>query len=157
MNERLLEIIRYKTGGKQTPFAELMGWSPQYLAKLLKGCDFGLKPVISILSTFPEISPRWFLLGEGSMLEAAMMFDLQRTAMNHIQRLLNLDRYIPVMTAEELNEFTQAVGSGREPQYSPSDLSSMEQRLTDRMNSINAKFAAATAQSDRLCKRRTVK
>lgn len=35
MNERLLEIIEYKAGGKQTAFAEMMGWSPQYIAKTI--------------------------------------------------------------------------------------------------------------------------
>lgn len=78
MNSRLLEIIRYKTGGRQTPFAELLGWSPQYLTKLLKGDNFGLSPVLTILSAFPEINARWFLFGEGSMLEAGRLFDLQR-------------------------------------------------------------------------------
>lgn len=29
MNNRLLDIIRYKTGGKQTEFAPLMGQTPQ--------------------------------------------------------------------------------------------------------------------------------
>ena len=42
MNERLQEIIRYKTGGRKTAFAELMGWTPQYLAKLLNGDNFGV-------------------------------------------------------------------------------------------------------------------
>ena len=37
MNERLLEIIRYKTNGKKMQFAEQLGWSPQYLTKLLNG------------------------------------------------------------------------------------------------------------------------
>lgn len=37
MNKRLLEIIKYKTGGKQTEFADLFDWSPQYLSNLLKG------------------------------------------------------------------------------------------------------------------------
>lgn len=157
MNNRLLEIIRYKTGGKQTPFAELMGWSPQYLAKLLKGDNFGLNPVRSILSKFPEINARWLLFGEGSMLEVGMMFDLQRTAMNFIQSLLSLDRYIPVMTGEELNEFEDAIKSGRNPVYSLSVLSDMEQRLTERNNSINAKFSQANAKSELLCRHRTAK
>ena len=73
MNERLLEIIRYKTGGRQNAFAELMGWSPQYLTKLVKGDNFGLQPVLAILSAFPEINARWLLFGQGSMLEVGMM------------------------------------------------------------------------------------
>ena len=46
MNRRLQDIIKYKTGGRQTAFAALLNWSPQYLSKLLKGVDFGLQPVV---------------------------------------------------------------------------------------------------------------
>ena len=157
MNERLLEIIRYKTGGRQNAFAELMGWSPQYLAKLVKGDNFGLQPVLAILSAFPEINARWFLFGQGSMLEVGMMFDLQRQAMSHIQSLLDLDKYIPVMTGEEVREFEEAIKNGRYPNFSPDTLSDLQKRLTERTENVNAKFAQATAKSDSLCKQKTPK
>ncbi|MBQ2188952.1 MAG: hypothetical protein II401_10420 [Bacteroidales bacterium] len=67
MNERLLQIIEYRTHGNRTDFASLMGWSPQYLAKLLKGDSFGLRPVSAVLEKLPEIDARWLLLGTGSM------------------------------------------------------------------------------------------
>lgn len=157
MNERLLEIIRYKTGGRQNAFAELMGWSPQYLAKLVKGDNFGLQPVLAILSAFPEINARWFLFGQGSMLEVGMMFDLQRQAMSHIQSLLDLDKYIPVMTGEEVREFEEAIKSGRYPNFSPDTLSDLQKRLTERTENVNAIFSQATAKSDSLCKQKTHK
>lgn len=157
MNERLLEIIRYKTGGKQKAFAELMGWSPQYLAKLVKGDNFGLQPVLAILSAFPEINARWFLFGQGSMLEVGMMFDLQRQAMSHIQSLLDLEKYIPVMTGEEVREFEDAIKNSRYPNFSPDTLSDFKKRLTDRTDGINAIFTQATAKSDDLCRQRTPK
>lgn len=157
MNERLLEIIRYKTGGRQNAFAELMGWSPQYLAKLVKGDNFGLQPVLAILSAFPEINARWFLFGQGSMLEVGMMFDLQRQAMSHIQSLLDLDKYIPVMTGEEVREFEEAIKSGRYPNFSPDTLSDLQKRLTERTENVNAIFSQATAKSDSLCKQKTPK
>lgn len=157
MNERLLEIIRYKTGGRQNAFAELMGWSPQYLAKLVKGDNFGLQPVLAILSAFPEINARWFLFGQGAMLEVGMLFDLQRQAMSHIQSLLDLDKYIPVMTGEEIREFEEALKSGRYPNFSPDMLSDFEKRLTDRNDKVNAIFTQATAKSDSLCKPKTPK
>lgn len=157
MNERLLEIIRYKTGGKQNAFAELMGWSPQYLAKLVKGDNFGLQPVLAVLSAFPEINARWFLFGQGSMLEIGMMFDLQRQAMSHIQSLLDLDKYIPVMTGEEIKEFEDAIKTGRYPNYSPDTLSDLEKRLAERTGQVNAIFTIATAKSDSLCRQRTPK
>lgn len=157
MNERLLEIIRYKTGGRQNAFAELMGWSPQYLAKLVKGDNFGLQPVLAILSAFPEINARWFLFGQGSMLEVGMMFDLQRQAMSHIQSLLDLDKYIPVMTGEEVREFEEAIKSGRYPNFSPDTLSDLQKRLAERTENVNAIFSQATAKSDSLCKQKTPK
>lgn len=63
MHERLAHIIKLKAGGKQNEFAALMGWSPQYLGKLIRGGNFGLQPVLAILSKFPEIDARWFLFG----------------------------------------------------------------------------------------------
>lgn len=157
MNERLLELIEYKAGGRQTVFAEMMGWSPQYVAKLIRGENFGLSPVVSILSAFPEINARWFLFGQGQMLEVGMMFDLQRQAINHIQSLLNLEKYLPVMTGEQVREFEEAIKTGRAPVYSPDTLSELDRRLTDRNNEINAKFSEATQKSNRLCKRRTAR
>lgn len=157
MNERLLEIIEYKAGGKQTAFAEMMGWSPQYIAKLVRGENFGLSPVLAVLSAFPEINARWFLFGQGEMLEVGMMFDLQRQAISHIQSLLDLEKYLPVMTGEQVREFEEAIKLGRAPVYSPDTLSDLNRRLTDRNNEINDKFSEATSKSDRLCKRRTAK
>lgn len=157
MNERLLEIIEYKAGGKQTAFAEMMGWSPQYIAKLVRGENFGLSPVLAVLSAFPEINARWFLFGQGEMLEVAMMFDLQRQAISHIQSLLDLEKYLPVMTGEQVREFEEAIKLGSAPVYSPDTLSDLNRRLTDRNNEINAKFSEATTQSNRLCRRKTAK
>ncbi len=48
MNERLLELIEYKAGGKQIALAEMMRWSPQYIAKLVRGENFGLSPVLAV-------------------------------------------------------------------------------------------------------------
>ena len=76
MNSRLQEIIKYKTGGRKTAFAELMGWTPQYLAKLLNGEHFGLQFVLPILEKLPELNARWFLFGQGRTLEIGKMFDL---------------------------------------------------------------------------------
>lgn len=157
MNERLLEIIRYKTHGKKQAFAELLGWSPQYLTKLLNGENFGLQPVLTILSAFPEISARWFLFGEGSMLEIGKLFDLQREAMSHVQSLLDLERYIPFMSGAEVSEFENALVSGRQPHFSPDTLLKWRSLSDDRNETINATFAQAAAKSDELCRQRTAK
>lgn len=157
MNSRLREIINYKTGGRQNPFAELLGWSPQYLAKLSKGENFGLSPVLTLLSTFPEINARWFLFGEGSMLEAGRLFELQRESMSHIMSLLDLDKYIPYMSGEEVREFEEAVQSGRKPDFSPDTVAKWQSLLDDRNRALDARFAEAKAKSDELCRQKTAK
>lgn len=157
MNSRLREIINYKTGGRQNPFSELLGWSPQYLAKLLKGENFGLSPVLTLLSTFPEINARWFLFGEGSMLEAGRLFELQRESMSHIMSLLDLDKYIPYMSGEEVREFEEAVQSGRKPDFSPDTVAKWQSLLDDRNRALDARFAEAKAKSDELCRQKTAK
>jgi hypothetical protein len=37
----------------------MLGWVPQYFAKLLKVEDFGLQPVLAIVAKFSEINARW--------------------------------------------------------------------------------------------------
>lgn len=157
MNERLLEIIKYKTGGKQNAFAELMGWSPQYLAKLIRGGNFGLQPVLAILSVFPEINARWFLFGQGSMLEAGVMFNLQRLALSYIQSLLDFDKYIPVMRGNEMRELEDAIKNGRYPNFPPDTLIDFQKRLTERNDRVNAILTQASAKSDSLCKQHDAK
>lgn len=111
MNKRLREIVQYKTRGKNKPFAELLGWTPQYLGKLLHGGDFGLKPVLAILRACPEVNARWLLLGDGQMLLDNNVGDLSRGTLNHIQAVLDLERFIPVMSPEELVDYQQMIAA----------------------------------------------
>ena len=157
MNSRLQEIIRYKTGGRQTEFASLCGWTPQYLAKLLRGESFGIRPIQTLLETLPEINARWLLLGQGEMLEIGKLFKLQREAFAHIQAVLEMEKYIAFMSPDELHEYEQAVTTGRNPVFSPDTLSSWRQRVSEREAELEAKFAAANAKSNELCKRPTAK
>lgn len=109
MNKRLREIVQYKTHGKNKPFAELVGWTPQYLGKLLHGNDFGLKPVLSVLKAFPEINARWLLTGEGTMLLDNSASDLHAGIVSHIKAVLDLERFIGVMSPDELTEYQQVI------------------------------------------------
>lgn len=157
MNKRLEEIIRYKTGGEKKAFATLLNWSPPYLSKLLKGVDFGLQPVISIIEAMPEINARWFLTGQGEMLNSEKQAMLRREAIGHVQRVMELERFIPVMNPEELRAFELEVRGGKKADFSPDTLKSWEERLNIREEEINMKFAAATAKSDELCRQKTVR
>lgn len=109
MNKRLREIVQYKTRGKNKPFAELVGWTPQYLGKLLHGNDFGLKPVLAVLRALPEINARWLLLGEGQMLLDNHVGDLHSGIIAHIKAVLDLERFAPVMSPDELTEYQQII------------------------------------------------
>lgn len=157
MNNRLLEIIRYKTGGRQTDFAALMGWTPQYLAKLLRGENFGIKPVVKILETLPEISGRWLLLGQGDMLEIGELFSLQREAFAQVRAILDLEKYIPVMSPEELSEYEQAVRNVRTPVFSSETLSKWRRQAQDREQEIEERFSAALSKSKGICRQETAK
>lgn len=157
MNTRLQEIIKYKTGGRQREFASLCGWSPQYLTKLLRGENFGIRPVLTLLEALPEINARWLLLGQGEMLEIGKLFNLQREAFAHIQAVLEMEKYIPFMSPDELHEYEQAVTTGRKPVFSPDTLSTWQQRASEREEELTAKFAAANAKSSELCRPRTAK
>lgn len=102
MNHRLQRIVEFKTGGNQAEFAALMGWKPQYLFRLLKGdSGIGIRPVVALLEKFPELNARWLLLGEGAMVSSGV-----DEVKEHLLRLLSLEKYMPVMSAEQLRLLT---------------------------------------------------
>lgn len=157
MENRLLQIIQYKTGGRQNDFAAMMGWTPQYVNKLTRGETFGLKPVIRLLERLPEINARWLLTGHGEMLEIGKMYSLQREALAQVQSILDLERYIPFMLPDELREFEQAVTEGRIPVFNEARISSWDKQLNARRQERDAIFADAQAKSKELCNQRTAK
>lgn len=157
MNSRLQDIIKYKTGGRQNDFAALMGWTPQYLTKLLKGDNFGLTPVITMIEKLPEINARWLLTGQGEMLEVAKMYNLQREAIAQVQTILDLERFIPFMLTDELREFEQAVSQNRVPVFNEARISYWDQQFKERMKQQEALFTEAQTKSKELCKQKTAK
>lgn len=96
MNTRLSQFIDYATGGNKADFARSLGWSPQYLSCMLKDCRIGMNPLLTLLAKYPELNARWLLLGEGAMLTAC-----GDAIKAQLTRLLNIEQYLPVMTAEE--------------------------------------------------------
>lgn len=157
MNHRLQQIIKYKTGGRQNVFAELMGWKTPYLNKLVKGINFGLQPVLAILEKFPEIDARWLLFGEGEMLTTSKRAELTREAFSYVQEVLELEKYLCVMSPEELHLYEQAVMQRRKPDFSPETLLKWETLLNEREREINEKISSVIAKSDELCKQQTAK
>lgn len=106
MNQRLRLFIQYVCG-RQSLFAERMGWERQYLSKLTRGIGLGITPVVAILQEFPELDARWFLLGEGEMLRPAVSENRPNlaAARDRVARSLELARFLPVMSEAELSEF----------------------------------------------------
>lgn len=158
MHTRLEQIINYKTGGRKAEFASLLGWTPQYLSKLLRGEDFGIKPILAILNAFPEVNARWMLCGTGEMIEEFKYVEVARATLERMLSVLDAERYMPVMSPSELHDFEQAVMGGGKPEISPSLLAEWERRLTDRKKELDEKFATAMAKS-RIpkCRQKTVK
>lgn len=142
MNERLLQFIQYKTGGKQAEFAELMGWSPQYLHKMLKEGGIGIRPIVALLEKFPELNARWLLLGEGAMINTGA-----DAVKSHLLKLLELEKYMPVMTPDELRLLEDG-----QTDFDAETVIRWEELLADRSKKINDRFNAAYKKQEELCK-----
>lgn len=150
MNERLLQFIQYKTNGNQADFALLLGWVPQYLNKLTKGESFGIRPVIAILQAFPELNARWLLLGEGEMLSFNPATSVIK---DRLQRLLELEKYMPVMNPEELQQVTE----GENLDFPPETFEKWKKLLDDKEKGWQERKAAAMEKQKELCKQKIAK
>ncbi len=157
MNNRLLDVIKYKTGGRQKAFAELLGWTPQYLAKLLRGDNFGLQPVLTLLEKLPEINARWLLLGEGSMLNDDKVFGLRRETYSRVQSILMFDRFLSVMSPEEIHRFEDVLSGKSYPDFSDEDVARWEELLAVKKEALDTKVNDAISKSVRSCKPSKVK
>lgn len=147
MHKRLLEIIQYSTGGKQADFAEIMGWSPQYLNRLTKGeSGIGIRPIIALLEKFPELNARWLLLGEGAMITSGADEMKKR-----LLWLLEIEKYMPVMTPDEL----RAITNGQNV-FDASTIEKWDILLTKKNKEINDRFTAAYKKQEVLCSQNKV-
>ena len=143
MNTRLRQIIDYKTNGRKKVFAEMIGWTPQYLGKLLHGDDFGLKPVVALLTALPEINARWLLLGEGEMLTPGGVATIRQSVFCHIEQVLNIERYLPYMTPKELGVMESSLLKGVSPVFGQERIDEWESRIAEREALIREKFERA--------------
>lgn len=148
IHERLLDIIQYKTSGKQAEFADIMGWSPQYLNRLTKGeSGIGIRPIIALLEKFPELNARWLLLGEGAMITSGVDEMKKR-----LFRLLEIEKYMPVMTPDEL----RCVTDGKYD-FDENTVKNWDLLLNKRNKEINDRFSAAYKRQEELCSQNKAK
>lgn len=147
MSERLEQLIAYKTGGRKTAFCALLGWKPPYLAKLLRGSDFGITPVRTILAAFPEVDARWLLFGTGQMLGEERVSAVRREMLEAVFAVLDLERFMPVMSPEELRQYEAHITTGTRPEFSPETVTAWERRLAHRDAEREARFAACNNNS----------
>lgn len=150
MNERLLQFIEYKTNGKQVDFALLVGWIPQYVSKLIKGENFGIRPVITLLKTFPELNARWLLTGEGEMLSFNPATSVIK---DRLQRLLELEKYMKVMTPAELHQITE----GENLDFPQETFDKWEKLLEERDKEWEERKLEAMNKQKELCKMKIAK
>ena len=147
MNERLTKFIQYKTSGHQAEFAKIMGWSPQYLMKLIKGEGFGIRPVISLIERFPELNARWLLTGEGNMLVTSFV---EMSIKKRLSRLLEIEKYIPFMSPEELRQITE----GENLNFSQERIELWQQKFVEREVERKNRQSAAMEKQKELSKNR---
>ena len=148
IHERLLDIIQYKTSGKQAEFADIMGWSPQYLNRLTKGeSGIGMRPIIALLEKFPELNARWLLLGEGAMITSGVDEMKKR-----LFRLLEIEKYMPVMTPDELRCVTDGTYD-----FDENTVKNWDLLLNKRNKEINDRFSAAYKRQEELCSQNKAK
>lgn len=133
MNTRLSQFIDYATGGNKADFARSLGWTPQYLSGMLKDCRIGMNPLLTLLAKYPELNARWLLLGEGAMLTACG--DAIKT---QLTRLLNIERYLPVMSAEEQQRIINGDYS-----FDAETIAKWEALLVEKKTSIDGRIKAA--------------
>lgn len=152
MNNRLLDLIKYKTGGRQNKFADLVGWTPQYLGKLLRGENFGLQPVLTLLQKLPEVNARWLLLGEGFMLNDDKVLVLRRETYSRAQSILMFDRFLSVMSPDEIRRFEDVLTGNSSLDFSAEEVSRWECLLAEKQNALFAKVNEAMSKSLKPCK-----
>lgn len=156
LHERISDFIAYKAENKKD-FAELVGWSPQYLSKILSGKEIGLTPILAILKTFPELNARWLLLGEGVMLNERYILEVRQLVQENINRMLEFEKYIPVMTGEELKTFTKAVTGKKNVFFGTETIEEWKERLSERGEKNQKIIQDAMNKSKEICRTKKAK
>lgn len=70
VKDRIKLLIDSLTGGSKTKFAAELGWSGQYLNRVINGTSgVGMQPIIAIVKRWPFVSATWLIMGNGDEVE----------------------------------------------------------------------------------------
>ena len=155
MKDRLREIIKCKTNGRQKDFADVFGWKPSYVGKLLAGTAIGIQPIMAILRRYPDINARWLLLGEGRMIEKDKESLLRDRAVMHIAKVIRLERYLPCMTDDEISAYERMVTADEDPLFDSGAELRWMSILAERQMENDVRVNNAMRKSDELCRQQT--
>jgi len=72
-------------------------------------------------------------------------------------QVLELEKYIPYMSAEELRLYEREIAGEGKANFSPEKIANWEKQLQARTESLKARFEAANAKSGELCKHQKAK
>jgi len=112
INERIELIVKAKASSRKE-FASTIGWSIEYLNKLLhKGQGVGVKPITQIVETFPDIDANWLLTGAGFMFGSVEGALTQQYALR-----VECAKYIAVMSEKEVAQFLGEVNASSFDQF----------------------------------------
>lgn len=85
------------------------------------------------------------------MIEEPKYADIRKTMLENMLALLDIEKYMPVMTPEELRNYEFVVIGHKKPDFSPELVSKWQRLLQEREDKIGAKFKAANAHSETIC------
>lgn len=106
MNRRIKDVVDVFYSGSQKSFSEAVGWSTSYTSAVLSGkTSIGLTPILTILSTIPDLNARWLLFGTGEIVESkAVQKAVSSSLLGIIDKVISLEKYICVMSDDEIQQ-----------------------------------------------------
>ena len=81
------------------------------------------------------------------MIENSKLNELQREVFSSVQAILNIEKFIPVMTSDELNEYERCITSGERVNFSNEILTAWEERLSKKNATLTERITDAKAKS----------
>lgn len=101
---------------------------------------------VELMDSASGINASWLLLGEGQMVE-----DTTSGVRDNLLRILDLERFIPVMSENEVRRLAE----GR-TDFGSDTIARWERMVADRKERMDAIFREAYKRQEDLCRRRTV-